>query len=294
MDLVKFLSREKLVEYLDEELRIFLNAQEIYEINQYGWLADDRPDPEYLGLAMWQTDPPGSHNIIACIPRITGGLATSPTDLGRIFKTGREFEELMKSSRHSIGLAYLYHKDSDDLGHCYSYHLSDAATKLSRATDRLMAFFSDAASAVSGLDINNQSSSTPGSRPEQHHLYCRQFKQVRDHLSKSPNDYAELLDCIEELIPLIEQTSFYQRQGQDRNNDFLGAENQFSIAPETIAEEPGFTALSDQYLAGEKQSNSMSEWYKLLIKTSNQIFLAEYLIRNSDKNVSNIQIGISL
>lgn len=283
MTLVKFLSREKLVEYLDEELRLFLNAKEIYEINQYGWLPDGRPDPEYMGLAMWQTEPPIGHGNISNITEPPEFPAFSQTVMARIFKTGLEFEELMKSARHSIGLTYLYHKNGDGLSHCFSHHLTDTGMKLDMATDRLRALFIDTFSAHSGFDITDQDTSAPCSLREQRHVFCRPFKQTRDNLAENPCYYGELLDCVAGLVPLVEQISFNRIAGQDRSNERFVAGNHCSVTTNGIAQSTDCSKPQDSGLDGETVTHNISEWYKLLIKTGNLIFLAEYLLRNFDK-----------
>ena len=293
MSLVKFLSREKLIEYLDEELRLFLNAKEIYEINQYGWLADGRPDPDYMGIAMWQTEPPISHSNISNITEPPEFPSFSQTVMERIFKTGLEFEELMKSARHSIGLTYLYHKDTDALSHCFSYHHSDTIMKLGMATDRLRELFIDAFSALTGFDIKAQDTSVPCSQKEQHHVFCRPFRQTRDNLAKSPCYYGELLDCVAGLLPLVEQISLNRIEGHDRGNEKFLAENHFSTTIDSITKRTYYREPHDSVPAGETVTHRISEWYKLLIMTSNQIFLAEYLIRNFDKKTPITSIALS-
>lgn len=247
MSVVKFLSSEKLVEYLDEELRIFLNAKEIYEINHYGWLGDDRPDPEYIGLAMWQTEPPTSHDKFADFTETPDDPTISQTEMGRILKAGLEFEELMKSARHSIGLTYLYDKDPDSLTCCYNYHSHDTALKLGMGTDRLRELFINAFSTLPEFDLASQNPSHADAPQEQQHIFCQPFKQIRAKLADHPAHYQGLLGCLDELIPLVEQTACYR-----------------------------LTVTKAAY-------RNIAEWYKLLVRASNQVFLAEYLLRHCDQ-----------
>ena len=206
MTLVKFLSKEKLAEYLEEELRLFLNAQGVYELNQYGWLTDDRPDPEYIGLAMWQTEPPTSRHKISNTRGTIQSPSFSQTGMERIFKTGLEFEELMKSARHSIGLTHLFHKNPTDLSQCFGYHFSDTVMKLDLATERLRDLFIDAFGVFLGFDIKGENTSTPYNLIEQRHAFCRPFNKSRDILAECPGQYQQLLGCIEDTIPLVEQS----------------------------------------------------------------------------------------
>lgn len=283
MNLVKFMSREKLVEYLEEELRLFLNAKGIYEINQYGWLTDDRPDPEYMGFAMWQTYPPVNGNKIAKMVDTPDASHFFQKDTEKVFTTGLAFKELMKSARHSIGLTYLYHKDYDHPGHCFSYHFSDAVMKLTMATDRLRELFIEAFSALRGLDLEDLPSSPSA------HAFCHPFQQARKKLIENPTYYRELLACVENLLPLVELISFHQSAGLDPEKAFFLTEQEFSVAIDDSENEITEEDQQEASFDGEAVIHNIAEWYKLLITTSNQIFLAVYLLRNFDSNIPRAQ-----
>lgn len=270
-----------MVEYLDEELRQFLNDKEIYEINQYGWLIDDRPDPEYIGLAMWQTEPPIRHNKILSIAATSESRSISQATMLRIFTTGLDFEELMKSARHSIGLTCLYQKEADGITEFPDYHFADAAMKLRMATDRIRDFFIEAF-APSDRGFDDGLNSARHRRRREQHLFCRPFKQTRARLAENPEYYEELLDCLDELLPLIEQTSLFRSADPKRNNGKFPAESYPSITGCDLAEVTAVEEGHDPDLDIAEITNKIAEWYKLLIKTSNKIFLAEYLLRNFD------------
>lgn len=281
MSIVKFLSREKLVEYLDEELRVFLNDEGIYEINQYGWLADDSPDPDYLGLAMWQSEPPISHNEVSTILDKPDLPVFSQTDLERIFKTGLEFKSLMQSARHSIGLAHLYRKESDDPCSCCSHHFSDATMKLDMATASLRELFVDAFSGFPGFyNKGDDRYSAPCGSGEQNRIFCQPFQQARQKLAENPCSFGELLCCVEELTLLVEQIPSCRIKGGTINNWKLSADNHFAMAKDGSGERAGRGESGDFAQTKESVIGSVSEWYKLLVNTGNQIFMAEYLLRN--------------
>jgi hypothetical protein len=280
MNLVRFLSKEKLVEYLDEELRLFLNAKGIYELNQYGWLTNDRPDPEYIGLAMWQTEPPTSRNKITNIRDHLKPPSFSQAEMGRIFKTGLEFEELMKSARHSIGLNHLFHENATDLSQCSSYHFSDTVMKLDMATARLRDLFIDAFSVFLGFDIKDEDTHLPCSPTEQRLVFCRPFKKIRDKLAKDPAQYGELLCCVENLILLVEQTPLKRVDKREQNNEKFMPGNNFSATISDFNKRTDPREPHDPILAEETATISISKWYKHLVRESNQVFLAEYLLRN--------------
>lgn len=272
MKLVKFMSREKLVEYLEEELRLFLNAEEIYDINQYGWLQDDRPDPEYMGFAMWQMEPPSARHKISNISGKPRPL--SKKNSATIFKTGLAFKELMQSARHSIGLTYLYRNDYDNPCYCFNYHFSDAAMKLTLATDNLRKLFIDVFRVLPDLDIKGKNRS-----------FCRPFQQTRDKLAENCDCYEELLACIDTLLPLVELISAHRKAGLTYHSEQLSTTNNISLI--TDNKETRTRKLKEQKsgLDGDTVTRGISDWYKLLIKTSNQVFMTEYLIRNYDSSL---------
>ena len=91
-----------------------------------------------------------------------------------------------------------------------------------------------------------------------------------------------LLGCIEDLIPLGEQTPLKRMARLEQNNKNVMTDSHF---PETfIGYSRGAENREPQeaILAEETALPSLSEWYKLLVKESNQVFLAEYLLRNFD------------
>ena len=279
MNQLRFLSREKLIEYLDEELRQFLNDKGIYEINQYGWLTDDRPDPEYIGLAMWQIEPPPGNPTDNPNPETALLPSLPPPPLNNIFRNGHEFEGLMKAARHSIGFTYLYHTPADpgydEVNPCFLHHYTDAVMKLNLATDRLRELFINSFVAFSGPAIKDSGPAEPLGQGEEHDLFCQPFFMVGEKLAENPDHYRELLECFGDLVPLVEQTSSYRLEGLEQSQKLCASEE---LTP-TITEH----SADHEQLDGNIVTRDIAEWYKLLVKTGSQIFLAEYLLRNFDK-----------
>jgi len=248
VSLLKFLSREKLVEYLDQELRPFLNDREIYDIDHYGWVADNHADPDYLGLAMWQTDPPAKREP-SDLSGIPPGPAWPECNIAEITKKGMEFEKLMKSSRHSIGLSHLYHQNPGEMSSCFDFHFSETVMKLTMAADRLRDFFIIAFSALPGFTEKTGVQESPSGPGDQLLCHCRPYLRARDILAGDPGKSMELFDCLTELPALAERLCFYR----DSQSPVPGASADIEI---------------------------LIDWYKLTIDTGNKIFLAEYLLRN--------------
>jgi hypothetical protein len=284
MNQLRFLSREKLIEYLDEELRLFLNDKGIYEIDQYGWLADDSPDPEYMGLAMWQIEPPSGDQTIALKPEVADPNSLSEPSLENIFKNGLEFEGLMKAARHSIGFAFLYNDPKEPLdlrtSGCFLYHYADAVMKLDLATDRLRELFTNSFGLFSEMGPgHNDPASLLCCMNDEHYLFCLPFVKTRDMLTRKPGRYRELLECFRDLVPLIEQTSFYRLDSLEQSKKLSLPEGEDRLARPDLAEQKAGQVTLD----GNSATRDIAEWCKLLVKTGSQVFLAEYLYRNYDK-----------
>jgi len=285
MNQIKFLSREKLVEYLDEEVRLFLNDKGIYEINQYGWLTDDRPDPEYLGHAMWQAEPPGRPQITAISDSaMVSGLY--PADPAKIAEAGIAFEGLMRTARHSIGLTSLYHGASspmpEEANFSFWYHYSDTVLKLNMATDRLRDFFMAAFSTIAELDDKTLSPSTDVHKTNKgtFFAFCLPFYRAKEALHAREIDDQELASCLDGLIPLAEQTAFYRIDGKDlcRNLAMFNEQVINTVAAPATAklDAPDPTG---HFFDSQAAIHEVAQWYKTLIETSNQIFMAEFLLR---------------
>ena len=54
----QLMSKIKLLKGLKQEIAEQLRSREVYDIGHYGWQDENTPDPQFLGHAMWQVDPP--------------------------------------------------------------------------------------------------------------------------------------------------------------------------------------------------------------------------------------------
>ena len=103
MSVQKFLTKEKLVEYLDQEAGNLLLSHNVYDIGNYGWQSEDTEDPDYIGHAMWQTNPPIETEWEYLFGN--GPVRHRPTEKEKLLTVaGSDFEGLMRASRLSIGL----------------------------------------------------------------------------------------------------------------------------------------------------------------------------------------------
>lgn len=264
MGQLKFISREKLVEYLDEELRQFFNECGLHEINQYGWLGDGEQDPEYLGHALWQENQP---------------------ELKKLVRLGDEFTNLMRSTRHSLGLACLYHDATDSLvndsGYSFSYHLADTTNKLHLASDRIREFFI----AVFTQRFPASKFWSPVGKVIQegrtYETFRSPFQQIRDEVAAWSGVDSPLRECLATLLPLAEEVARNRSANQDLSQHLILFNNRITAAATNLALGYPDEELSDDLSsAADSFSQELLDWYDVLVKASNQVFLAEHLLRS--------------
>ena len=144
MSVQKFITTEKLVEYLDQEANSLLLSHDVYDIGNYGWQSEDTEDPDYIGHAMWQTSPPFETEWGYLFGN--GPVRHRPTDKKKLLTVAEhDFEGLMRASRLSIGLCLLHRtiaiqKPFDD-NHYFWLHYTDAILQLNMAADRIREYF---------------------------------------------------------------------------------------------------------------------------------------------------------
>lgn len=267
MGQLKFISREKLVEYLDEELRQFFNEQGLYEITQYGWLSDGEHDPEFLGHAMWQENPP---------------------ELKKLIGLGDEFTNLMRSARHSLGFACLYHGATDSLvndnGYSFCYHFADTSNKLHLASDRIREFFI----ASFAQRVHGGESWTPVGKVFQDESgkdhFRAPFQQIRDEVVACEMFGGSIRECLSNLIPLVEVVARNRSVNQDPFRHQKLFHNRIAAALTNLAMGYPDEALADDLSrTGDSSSRELLDWYNALIKISNYVFMAEYMLRGESR-----------
>ena len=124
---------------IEKEVRSALTNAHIYDIDSYGWLNEDDPDPDFIGYAMWDMDQPSiDHDSLIG----EESVHRQPTEIEKFILTaGTDFTGLMQVSCLSIGLALVWHHQAlhDPFGDSpfYWLHYTDSFLKLAIASDRL-------------------------------------------------------------------------------------------------------------------------------------------------------------
>jgi hypothetical protein len=139
-----------------EELLV---AHGIYDINNYGWLDHDTPDPDFVGHAMWQMQPPFEPDWGAFL---NGATATYfPTDKDEaLVVSGEDFIGTMAFARKSFGLALCYSEGADTnilAGEKMEWYWQEYAASLhwlNVASDRIRDYFVMAQFGISVRDYH--------------------------------------------------------------------------------------------------------------------------------------------
>lgn len=135
---------QELIAALDAEVSRNLTSKGVCEVLAYGWLDHDTPDPEYLGLAIWQTSAPFEPDWSALL---SGGIVEyEPTALDEaLTRAGEDFIGTMNFAHRSIGMALCRASNTDlaslDGVDAFWYEYTTSIQWLNIAADRLRQFF---------------------------------------------------------------------------------------------------------------------------------------------------------
>jgi hypothetical protein len=137
---------KKLLAAIDEEAERLLRAHHIYDVLSYGWSGPDTPNDEYVGLAMWSTQPPFEPDWEALTSE--GKPVTyAPTKSDEVLlRNGEDFVGTMEFARHSLGLALCYscieNQKYNIFGRAPFWHaIATGLLWLNIASDRLRDYF---------------------------------------------------------------------------------------------------------------------------------------------------------
>ena len=129
--------------YKSEEL---LNEKGIYDINSYGWVDHDTPDPDFFGHAIYQMQPPFQMDWGALLEEAKATYFPTTRD-ETLVRSGEDFVGTMVFARLTLGMALCYAQgvEADIMTDepMVSYWQEYAATLhwLNVASDRLRDYF---------------------------------------------------------------------------------------------------------------------------------------------------------
>jgi len=212
----KFISTQKLVKYLDQEIEARLVERQIYDIGHYGFLDGDTYDPEFLGHAMWQVQSPLLNDSLNL--GFSDILVThKPTkEEEALVVIGRDFEGQVRLARMSLGLALWQQELAQDAvfddNDYFWLHYASAMVMLSAASDRIreffvMAFFRQEINAYENMKAERKWKGDPKS------WYVTPFIHARDLEATGSRD-----QLIEKLLQkLVSLTENVFRNKEHRN-----------------------------------------------------------------------------
>lgn len=275
---------------LEREVLSILNQAQIYDVESYGWLNENDPDPDFIGHAMWQLNQPfiDYEALLGEQP-----VRRRPDDTEKLIVTaGEDFTGLMQMSRLSIGLALLWCRQAhmDPFSHFFWLHRTDAFLKLAIASDRLRDLLVVACTGDPPKRYNN---STP--KP----LYVTPFRDAKTLLVARGLNEPRLSEPLASLPELGKQLWGYiarrnaivhevaTRMGELSRDNISKLQKRFDCQQKQM-DRPTIPRRGSRSvkpapceLEGEvdRALNQLVDWYRLLIQASNAVFQIEYWSR---------------
>ena len=300
MPVQKFITTEKLVEYLDQESSDLLLSHDVYDIGNYGWQSEDTEDPDYIGHAMWQINPPVETEWDYLFG--AGPVRCRPTEKEKLLTVaGYDFEGLMRASRMSIGLCLLHksiamQKPLDD-NHYFWLHYTDSIFQLNMASDRIREYF-----VVAFFD---ETSKTYKDKGKKNNWYVTPFIQTRNHCQENQiklnitNAVMPLPDIADKIYSFRESRNEIVHDISTKlgkmHKELIERQQQAYDAVDTTETSNNMldydAMLQRQKEINEEHEKELSasssiiiEWYTTLVKFSSHIFEAEHWLRKSKGN----------
>jgi hypothetical protein len=266
--------------------RLLIHA-EIWKISNFGWLNAYDPDPEFIGHAKWQTEPPIDTPLF--FHRRADHKAEQPEPPGwlkTIAIAGADFEGLMEAARMSMGLLLLsidaakekeFFDDS-----FFDVHRMSALIYLAIASDRLRELFIAAA-------FRQKQDEYIKSKVKVRGKSRREFLSPFAEAASTFTGY----DCLTKLITLIPAvvemrdernvlvheiaTGIAHRERESHRRKSEPADPTM----ENFQELRKMRVVIREHLAHERDTviKKLSERYTLLVLTSNEIFEFESHVR---------------
>lgn len=273
----------ELLAALDRALSLNLTSNGVDDVLAYGWSDHDTVDPEYIGLALWQTSPPFEPDWSALL---SGGIvAYEPTVADEaLTRTAEDFIGTMSFAQRSIGMALCRATDTDpgDLAavEAFWYEYTTSIQWLNIAADRLRQFFKAA--------LPTAGKKKKGLRRDR--SYSAPFKEVRP-----VDEHAR--ELISSLLPIVNDLQDHQeKRGRivhkvatstaKRAIDTLRRQREHARTGEPIQiADLTFEQLRSATLVNPWQEEinvavqTMKSWYERLIQASNIVFELEHASR---------------
>lgn len=284
-------------EYIRKAATELLHANEVYELDSYGWLNANDTDPDYIGHAIAQTDLL-SFRILDARMAFMQSQAPSVPELAPwqkfLITSGGDFEGLMDTARLSIGLA-LFQREVASLARfqvdsLFQLHLISALVTLGAASDRLRDFFIAAVFKKETPGYEKGQWRKKGDRRS----FETPFGEAKERLQnvtwadKSVAKLQVLASDIQKfrLVRNIVVHSLATETGRQHH--------ELANSPPTLPYnyELDFDQFREQVDQAEALHskrivdglNRPIQWYRLLAETSNHVFIVENVLRRQSRS----------
>ncbi len=301
MAVEKFISIRKLSKYLDQEIAERLRERQVYDIGNYGWLDEHTPDPQYLGHAMWQLEPPLQYQFHLGFAEPVSHRPTEEEEVLAV--SGSDFEGQMRLARMSLGLSLWQQQLAEDApfddNDYFWLHYVSAMVMLNAASDRLREFFVMAFFREKVCTYDNKKGTWKGKKSK-YNYYQTPFIQARDSVATDPADQStgELLGKLASLAENI----FRNREDRNRmvhevttiigkrERKLTSEQRQRFDEQQTsgfVEQTPEFNDINTRFTEAQeshkaelrKATDQIVSWYKTLIEASSHVFQVENRMR---------------
>jgi hypothetical protein len=270
-----------------EEVERLLREAKISKLSNFGWLNANDPDPELIGHAKWQVEPPIDDPLFFNARATYRPKQPEPPDwLRAVAVAGSDFEGLMEAARMSMGLLLLSidaargREFFDDA--FFDIHRMSALMYLATASERLRELFIAAAFRKKQDDYNKSKVKAAGkSRREFSSPFAEATTKFSGYecLSKLNCLIPDVLEMRRERNILVHEIAtamaHREREGHARKGELA------DLTTENFQEFRRLRSVIRERLAQERDTtiNRLSKRYTLLVLTSNEIFDFENQVR---------------
>jgi len=264
----------------------------IYDMGAYGWMDADTQDPEFLGHALWQTEPPLEPEWEQLFGN--GPVKHRPTDMEKFIMTsGSDFEGLMKFAQLSIGQALLFRDNAIDKpfddNNFFWMNYVNAILYLNMASDRIRDFF-----IAYQFKVNTNVFSESNKKGN---YYSKPFTMATKASSNSKTKEltSKSLQCSNEIYHFRKKRNCIVHDvstnvGRQTNRLTISQQKQYDEDSKGWKSNsfPEFEELVQNkdnihlhhHREQEASLDEVKSWYVLLIRTSNYVFELEHYLRN--------------
>lgn len=270
------------------EMEDALNSASIWHLNAMGWKDAYTEDDEFIGYAMWQTDPPVDEDwtTFNARRRISNPPNPMPPEWLRLLAvSGADFEGLMKAARLSIGLFLIQTKiivanefSDDDF---FELHWMSAIIYLSTASDRLRDFL---IAAAFRMTFNEYKAKGKRFHTHARTLYVTPFLEAQELFASS--NFSVTLEKLQTTAIEIQRLRGKRNELIHELATTMGRREHERLNKKEQPAEPrkiSFQELQEsiKIMRGERArkmhetTKELSDWYGLLLRASNESFIFE-------------------